>query len=305
MIETLRLSAVRADPIAFWIFGAVVAVLAAIFLRRGLDAFWRLRTVADTPTARIRSATQGYVELCGRALAHNGVLTAPLTRLPCVWYRFKVQERRRSGKNDRWVTIDRGEAELPFVLEDDTGRCLVEPAGADVHSQAKDTWYGSTRHTPRPRESGWLQLSRRYRFTEERILPSESLYLLGRFETPRRGAEERKGVTRHLLARWKQDPARMARFDANGDGEISLDEWESAREAAQRLAAHAERRLEAEPPLSRLTKTDDPRRPFVISTFGEGTLIGRLRWRAAGATIGFVVMGCGLAFAVIARLAVV
>ncbi|MGA7981114.1 MAG: GIDE domain-containing protein [Chromatiaceae bacterium] len=305
MIETLRLSAVRADPIAFWIFGAVVAVLAVIFLRRGLDAFWRLRTVADTPTARIRSATQGYVELCGRALAHNRVLTAPLTRLPCVWYRFKVQERRRSGKNDRWVTIDRGEAELPFVLEDDTGRCLVEPAGADVHSQAKDTWYGSARHTPRPRESGWLQLSRRYRFTEERILRGEPLYLLGRFETPRRGVEEREGVTRHLLARWKQDPARMARFDANGDGEISLDEWESAREEAQRLAAHTERRLEAEPPLSRLTKTDDPRRPFVISTFGEGTLIGRLRWRAAGATIGFVVLGCGLTFAVVARLAVV
>jgi hypothetical protein len=111
----LAQAAARADPIPFWIFEAVVAMLTVIFLHRGLDAFWRLRTVADTPTARIRSAPQGYVQLCGRAAAQGGMPTAPLTRLPCVWYRFKVQERRRSSKNDRWVTIDRGKSELPFV----------------------------------------------------------------------------------------------------------------------------------------------------------------------------------------------
>jgi hypothetical protein len=305
VIEALAQAAARADPIPFWIFEAVVAVLTVVFLHRGLDAFWRLRTIADTPTARIRSAPQGYVELCGRAAAQGGMLTAPLTRLPCVWYRFKVQERRRTSKNDRWVTIDRGKSELPFVLEDTTGRCLVEPAGADLNARTTDTWYGSGRHTPRPHESSWLQLSRRYRFTEERILPGDPVYVLGRFETPRRGAAERDGVTRHLLSRWKQDPTHMARFDTNGDGQIDLDEWEVARQAAQRLAAQAEGRLQAEPPLSRLTKTDDSRQPFVISTYGEAALIGRLRLHAAGATIGFVLMGSGLAFAVAARLALV
>jgi hypothetical protein len=302
VLEALRLSAARADPLPFWIFAAVSAGLAAIFLHRGLDAFWRLRTVADTPTAKIRSATQGYVELFGRAAAHAGALTAPLTRLPCVWYRYKVQERRGSGKNERWVTLDSGEAEQPFALEDDTGRCLVEPAGADVHSRATDTWYGASRHTPRPATTSWLKLSRRYRFTEARILPGEAVYLLGHFETPRRGAEERESVARHLLARWKRDPLRMARFDTNGDGEISLAEWEAARREAQHLAEQAEQRLQAEPPLSRLAKTGDARRPFVISTYGQGALIGRLRLRAAGATFGFLAMGSGLTFALLARL---
>jgi hypothetical protein len=302
VIEALRLAAVRADPVGFWIFGAVAAVVAVIFLRHGLGAFWRLRTIADTPTAKARSATQGYVELQGRARAHDGLLTAPLTRLPCVWYRFKVQERRRSGKNEHWVTVDRGEAERPFLLEDDTGRCLVEPAGAEIHPRATDTWYGAARHAPKPQESGWLRLGRRYRFTEERILPDEALYLLGQFGTPRRGAAEQRDLTRHLLVRWKRDPVRMARFDANGDGKIGLDEWEDARREAQQLAEAAERRLRAEPPLSHLMRTGEARRPFVISTYAEGTLIGRLRLRAAGATLGFLVIGCGLAFALFARL---
>jgi hypothetical protein len=302
MIEALRLSAARADPVHFWIFGVVVAVLAVIFLRRGLDAFWRLRTIADTPTARIRSAPQGYVELCGRVLAHGDLVTAPLTGIACVWYRFKVQERRGSGKNTRWVTLHQGKADRPFLLEDETGRCLVEPAGADIHSRATDHWYGSQRHTPRPQASSRLQLSRRYRFSEERILPGESVYLLGHFETPRRGPGDRERLARMLLTQWKTDPARMARFDLNGDGEISLEEWEGARQAAQSLAERSELRLEAEPPLSRLCGTGDPRRPFIISTYGENTLIGQLRLQAAAGTAAFLVMGCGLLFALAARL---
>jgi len=302
MMEALRLSAAGADPVHFWIFGAVVAVLAVIFLRRGLGAFWRLRTIADTPTARIRSAPQGYVELCGHVVAHGELVTAPLTRIACVWYRFKVQERRGSGKNTRWVTLDQGQADRPFLVADETGRCLVEPAGADIHSRATDNWYGSQRHTPRPQTSSWLQLSRRYRFSEERILPGEPAYLLGHFETPRRGPVERERVARGLLTQWKREPARMARFDRNGDGQISMEEWEGARQAAQDIAERSELRLRAEPPLSRLCGTGDPRLPFIISTYGEGTLIGQLRLQAAAGTVAFLVMGCGLLFALAARL---
>jgi hypothetical protein len=302
MIEALRLSAVQADPVHFWVFGAVVAVVSIVFLRRGLDAFWRLRTITDTPTARIRSAPQGYVELRGRVVANGDLVTAPLTRIACVWYRYKVQERRGSGRNTRWVTLDQGQADRPFLLEDETGRCLVEPAGADIHSRASDSWYGSDRHTARPQTSSWLQLSRRYRFSEERILPGEPVYLLGHFETPRRGPGERDRLVRTLLAQWKRDPARMARFDLDGDGEISLEEWGATRQAAEDLAEQSELRLQAEPPLSRMSDSRDARQPFIISTFGEGTLIGQLRFQAATGTAAFLVMGCGLFFALAARL---
>jgi hypothetical protein len=295
-------AAAGASAFEFWLVSLVLAGLAVFLLRRGLDAFWRLRTIADIPTARIRSAPQGYVELAGQALAQSGPVSAPLTRLPCVWYRFKVEERKRSGKNDHWVTVDQGEAKSPFLMDDGTGRCLVVPAGADLHFRARDVWFGAARRPSGPPERGWLVFTRRYRYTEERIVDGEPVYLLGRFETPRRGPEERGRLARHLLSAWKRDPARMQSFDRNGDGEISVAEWEDARAKARRVAERSERRVQAEPPLPRVLRTGDPRHPFVISTLGERALLGRLRLWALGGTAGFLLLASGVGFAVIARL---
>ncbi len=302
MIETLQQLAASSDPIAFWITSGVLAALAAFSLRTGLDGFWRLRLVTDTPTAKIRSAPQGYVELTGQALPYQSPAAAELTGLPCVWYRFKVEERRRSGKNNHWVTVESGEADKPFLLDDGTGRCLVEPAFAELHCRAKDVWYGSGRRAPRPPTHHWLSAGGRFRLTEERIAAQEPIYLLGRFETPRRGPQEKERLTRSLLSSWKRDPERMARFDKNKDGEISLGEWEHARTKAQSLAEQSESRLQAEPPMSRVMGTHDPRRPFVIATLDTESLLGRLRLRAFGGTALFLLLTSGVGLAVIARM---
>lgn len=285
----------------FWLVSLLLAGLAVFLLRKGLDAFWRLRTIADIPTAKVRSAPQGYVELAGHALARSDAVSGPLTRLPCVWYRFTVEERKRSGKKDHWVTLDSGEARDPFLLDDGTGRCLVLPAGAELHCRARDVWFGAARHPSGPPEHEWLVFARRYRYTEERIVDGEPVYLLGRLETPRRGPCERERLARHLLSAWKRDPERIRSFDRDRDGEISVAEWEEARAQARGVADRAERRVQAEPPLPRVQRTDDPRHPFVISTLGERALLRRLRLWALGGTTGFLVLAAGVSLAVLAR----
>lgn len=302
MIETLRQLAVFSDPVAFWITGALVTAIAAYALRTGLAGFWRLRLVTDTPTAKIRSTPQGYVALSGKALPYQRTLAARLTGSPCIWYRFKVEERRRSGKNNHWITIESGEANKLFLLDDGTGHCLVEPAPAELHCRAKDIWYGRTRRAPRPSIHRWLTTGGRFRLTEERITAQEPIYLLGRFETPRRGPQERERLTKSLLTSWKRDPERMAGFDRDKDGEISLGEWEQARAKAQHLAEQSESRLQAEPSLSRVTATQDARRPFVIATLDGDSLLRRLRLRAFGGTTLFLLLISGLGFSIAARL---
>ena len=304
MLDSLAQAAATADPVAFFFASTVAAVVSGTALYEGLHAFWKLRLVVDTPTARIRSAPQGYVELQGLARPQHDLLGARLTGLPCVWYRYRIQERRRSGRNESWVTIESGDAGRPFVLDDGTGRCLVDPDGAATKCRSTDTWYGPRgggRAATATNMHALFERQRRYRMTEERIADQEFVYVLGRFETPRRGVRERQQLTRQLLSQWKHDPQRMRAFDRDGDSKIDLEEWQQARSKAERLAEQAESRISIERPLSRVVRTDEPRQPFVISTEDEQSIASRLRWHAFGATTIGLLAGIGLAFAVVAR----
>ena len=83
----------RADP------AAVVIAVALLAAGSGYSSWrtWRLvshiRLVEDTPTAKIRSAPQGYVELEGVGKLMDGPpIIAKLSGLPCVWFRYKIEE---------------------------------------------------------------------------------------------------------------------------------------------------------------------------------------------------------------------
>lgn len=294
-----------------WLATAALGGGALFLLRHGSRAFWRLRTITDTPTARIQSAPQGYLELWGLARSHQGTLPARLSDTPCLWYRFRVEQRPKGGRGDRWVTLDRGESDAPFLVEDGSGPCRVEPVGATVHCHRRDRWTGPSRD-PRSRSPAslrlgdWIEIplggSGPYRFTEERIEDGDPLYILGRLETPRRGPEERERLRRSLLRVWKRDPARVAALDTDGDGEISPQEWERAQAEAARVAEHAERRRSRAPVLPVVGATGDPRHPFVISTHTEEDLIRTLSWTVAGTILGFLALVAALGYILAGRL---
>lgn len=301
MLDLLAETARHADPVGFWIASLFAAGMTFFLLRLSLGAFWKLRLVVDTPTARIRSASQGYLELQGLAHPQREPIAAKLTGIACVWYRYRIQERRRSGRNENWVTIERGDAERPFILDDGTGCCLVDPARAALKCRYMDVWYDSGVR----RRSGLGALfsqRRRYRKTEERIVEGEPVYVLGHFETPRRGVCERQQLTRQLLAQWKRDPERMRSFDLDQDGEVDQAEWDRVRAQAEQLAERAEQRINSEPTLSRVAKGGDARQPFIVSTEDEQALIARLRLHAFGAALLGMLVGIGLTYALLARM---
>lgn len=289
----------------FWVTILCIFGIGLWLLHIGTRAFWRLRTVTDTPSARVLSAPQGYVELSGFAQPHSGLSRARLTQTPCLWYRFRVEEQRRSGRRNQWVTIEEGETSEPFLLSDASGQCLVEPTSAQLHTRGRTRWEGHSRNPQnRSSDQSWFGMTfgRRYRFTEERIEPGDPLYVLGHFETPRRGPEEREQLQRALLRVWKRDPKRISDFDTNGDGHISLEEWERARSKAAQLAQRSEFDRSSAPVLPRVRATADPRQPFVISTYTEEELASKLRWQALGSTAGFAAIAILVGYGLIIRL---
>lgn len=254
--------------------------------------FQRTRVIEDTPTARVRSAPQGYVELEGSARCLPGqVVVAPLTGMPCVWYEFHIDEERHGSRSSsNWVEVESGASEIPFCFYDETGECLVDPRRAEVTESARKTWYGSSRRpTPGAERRGLFGglLGKRYRYREKRI-DAGYLYLHGWFDTVRSTdlsvSEEVSGV----LRQWKQDQdSLIARFDSNVDGRIDEAEWEQARQSAHRevLADRAQR--SAEPAVNCVRAGESDRHPFLMAARPQSPLAGRYRRRALAALSGF------------------
>jgi hypothetical protein len=211
---------------------------------------WREnRLVADTPTSRIRSAAQGYVELIGRGQLPAGQENrAPLSRRPCTWWRYRIEKQSGSGRSRGWTAVDHGESELPFLLDDGTGQCLVDPRGAEVYPSEKDVWYGDSEwpEVRLPPLGGVLGKTvdalfsgGRYRYTEFRMRPDETLCALGAYHSVSGGGLDHPDeAVADVLRRWKQDQAALLkRFDTNHDGVLDAAEWELARAAARREVA--------------------------------------------------------------------
>lgn len=176
------------------------------------------RLIGDTPTSRVASAAQGYVELRGRGhhLAGTPVLS-PVTGLPVLWYRVVTQRRNSQGKWQHESTI---ESDASFLLEDATGRVAVDPEGATLLVHRKDVHSEGDRRT-----------------TQWSFIRNDPVYVLGEFATLGSIDPDFDVTTqvRDLLAEWKRDREKLlARFDANRDGEICLAEWETARAAAKK-----------------------------------------------------------------------
>ena len=209
-----------------------LALIAAVSLITWMSTLRRRRAITDTPTSRIASAAQGYVELMGtgRPLDHPPLLSH-LTRLPCLWYRYQVEEK-KSG--DKWETVSRGESDVPFIIDDGSGRCVVDVEGAEILTRHKETWTEG-----------------HYRNTEWKLLINDEVYALGDFHTLGGGSVDLNATQdlNDLLAEWKKDKVTLLeRFDLNGDGEIDMQEWGLARQAARReiVRMHREARNDAD-----------------------------------------------------------
>ncbi|WP_312517670.1 hypothetical protein [Stutzerimonas nitrititolerans] len=251
----------------------------------------RIRHLQDTPTSRIRSAAQGYVELVGILRPFGDVpLIAPLSGEPCLWWRYRIEEYRSNGKRSSWSVVERGVSDGWLRLADATGECLIDPRGAEVRPAFRRVWSGSLRHPrgmPLRGLRGLLGIGRRYRYCEERLHADEPLYAIGDFRTTGGGRQGLDLATarKQVISEWKGEYAGLLqRFDSNGDGQLDEAEWRRVRLAAGLEAEERHRHASTGPAQHRLARPTE-RLPFVLSSHGEEVLTRRYRWQALGGAL--------------------
>ena len=139
----------------------VMGVLAWVAFR-----FIRLKRILENlPTTKTSGVVYGLTEVCGKLIPEQTeqLLTGPLSGQQCTWFNYVVKERRGSGKNTHWVTIEKDLQKQAFYCEDETGRLRVFPNKAEV----------ITKHLTTKRRG-------KRRYYEWRLMPDDPLYLLGK-----------------------------------------------------------------------------------------------------------------------------
>jgi hypothetical protein len=111
---------------------AVIGTLAGVYwFYKGFRLLQRKRLILDTPASKIRSASMGLVEISGLAVGPY-VCTSPLKQNECYYYRSVAWELKQRGKNSEWVKVAEETLHVPFYVDDNTDRVLVDPRGADM-----------------------------------------------------------------------------------------------------------------------------------------------------------------------------
>jgi len=239
----------------------------------------RARELEDAPQSRIRSAAQGYVQLLGRARLMPGPpILSPLSGTPCVWWHCRVVD--TSDKHND-VLIDAASEDL-FYLSDTTGDCIVDPVGANVEPNISRSWRGHARkplHLPRSRWDAFFS-SGKYRYSEQLVTEDALLTAKGWFRTQAavQASDESRDLAA-LLGDWKRDRGELLRrFDANHNGRIDPEEWETARTAALEEIRALRAEQQALPDLDVLGRPPD-QREFLLAAVPRQTLLERYRLR--------------------------
>jgi hypothetical protein len=185
----LSILIVRSSNPAGLLFWCAVGFCAGIGLFfYGFRLLQRRRLILDTPFSKIRSASMGMVEVSGLAVGPYNVI-APISARPCYYYQTLVWEYKQDGRNKKWVKVAGECMHVPFFVDDNTGRLLVDPRGADLdlHRDFQEEFNGSffsTRDDAPGNVNSFLSrhgvvTSNRIKVEEYCIKPKNSLFILG------------------------------------------------------------------------------------------------------------------------------
>ncbi len=271
----------------FWL--SVFLLIALLSLYQNYRNLLKARTIEDTPASKIRSTAQGYAEVSGKQYSlPNHELLAPLSLTPCTWYRYAVY---RKNQKHAWFLIAQGESIEHFMIKDGTGFCVVDPRGADIHSNTHDTWHGFSAD-PQGKSKHLIMLILGfifggYQYKESRMEVDTDVYALGNFATIRAGEASLTQASLEkqadlLVKQWENDyDSLMAKFDLNKDGKLSAEEKLAIQQAAEQEIREKYAAKNQEAVINVLSKKGlTGRQPYLISSTTQEKLAKKYRFYA-------------------------
>ncbi len=170
--------------------GAVVIFIVVMILFFNKDARVK-RALRKAPKLSIGDFTDGAEARLVGEVRLLEELSSPLSKRPCAHYHLKVEQNKRSGNSNRWVKIIEDTRTVDFIIDDGTGRAIVETGQSkvavvkDSHARSGTfndasfdleellTHYGKT-------STGFLGFNKSIRYHEGVIEAGERVAVFGR-----------------------------------------------------------------------------------------------------------------------------
>jgi len=113
------------SDIAVYVIGVLGAGFGFLISWKELAKIFRLLFTPASEIGYIQSDDKA--QIVGQAQSMGSNIMSPITKKPCVVWQLEVAERRRSGRNSRWVTVYKNYSSVAFDVSDGTGRIRLEP----------------------------------------------------------------------------------------------------------------------------------------------------------------------------------
>ncbi len=282
----------------------------------GFKKWRRKRLIENIPPSKIRSMAMGLVELEGQAGQWLYSLKGPLTGRGCVFYKYLIERYERRGKNSRWIKVaDGGSYDNLFHLDDGTGKVLINPKRAELNLDKPDFSYESglfggdipSKLVNFLDQNGikyqTLFGKQRMRFREWDICPNDQIYVLGSVNKNANFVSDFKLKLNERLREIKNKPEEMRKFDTDGDGSVSVYEWEQA--VAKMKEEMIEEQLKQPEQAQETNFVIDKGQEetiFIISEKSEKDLLQALSWQSLAEIIGGALLASGCIFGFIKML---
>ncbi|HEV7555169.1 MAG TPA: GIDE domain-containing protein, partial [Kofleriaceae bacterium] len=189
---TLDLAAYYHGDSSGTIFAIAIVVIAIILIvgfvfSKSARLKRKLRAAKAWAIGDLPEDTLGRV--VGQARPLSSTLQGPLTGRPCLYYIAKVEEQRSNGRSSYWKTVITESQGVPFVIEDSTGRAIVDPGNAEVALDFDGKSSSGRFHDANEiqeaflakygkKSSGWV-LNKSLRYREAMIEVGETVAVLG------------------------------------------------------------------------------------------------------------------------------
>ncbi|MGO8795819.1 MAG: GIDE domain-containing protein [Candidatus Sulfotelmatobacter sp.] len=172
-------------PIAWCIVGIFVGIYLFI---KGFLLLQRRKLILNTPVSKVRSAPLGLVEISGLAVGPY-TITAPITERSCYFHRTVAWEWKQQGRSKTWVKVATECNHVPFFIDDNTGKVMVDPRRAelDLHRDFQQEFcdgFFTTKEEAPPNVNIFLSrhginTTNKIKVEEFCIKPKNALFLLG------------------------------------------------------------------------------------------------------------------------------